>query len=174
MTASTTTQDTQAFDQMRTANETLSFSHTDKKLNLNELEKEFASMTRIEQELRKSRTFRQAVGKRTILSIPYTRRRLLTYLAMRVMTLLGGCLFLFQALLFMKAFFEIDILSSVAVESQFNQIFYPTTGELSPLVLGTVFLFISLISFVCALITHFQILYWSKPPSTLPNFGQTA
>jgi len=158
---------------MRTANETLSFSHTDKKLNLNELEKEFASMTRIEQELRKSRTFRQAVGKRTILNIPYTLRCLWTYLAMRVMTLLGGCLFLFQALLFMMAFFEIDTLSSVsvAVESQLNQIFYLTMGELSPLLLGTVFLFISLISFVCALITHFQILYWSKPPSTLPNLG---
>jgi len=98
---------------MRTANETLSFSHTDKKLNLNELEKEFASMTHIEQKLRKSRTFRQAAGKHAFLSIPYTRRRLWTYLAMRMMTLLGGCLFLFQALLFMKAFFDIDTLSSI-------------------------------------------------------------
>ena len=117
-------------------------------------------MTYIEQELRRSRTFRQAVGKHAILSIPYTRRRLWTYLAMRVITLLGGCLFLLLALLSMKEFFEVIkdgyLVSSMPVGSEFP-IFYPTTTELSPLLLGTVFLLMSLISFVCALITHFQI-----------------
>ena len=109
-------------------------------------------MTHIEQELRRSRTFRQAVGKHTVLSIPYTRRRLWTYLAMRVITLLGGCLFLFPALQLIWMFFEINCM----IGYNSGPPPFPTT-ELTPLLMGTVFLLMSLISFVCALITHFQI-----------------
>lgn len=121
-------------------------------------------MTHIEQELRKSRTFRQAAGKHAVLSITYVRRRLWWYLVTRVIAFMAGCVFLLESLISVKAFFEINTqigtLSSVSVpvEAQLNQIIYhPTTSELSPLLLGIAFLLVSLVSFVCVLITHYRI-----------------
>ena len=108
-------------------------------------------MTHIEQELRRSRTFRQAVGKHTVLSIPYTRRRLWTYLAMRMVLI--WTFFKFNSMIGYNS--GPPPFSTIELTSLMGTVFL--RDELTPLLMGTVFLLMSLISFVCALITHFHI-----------------